>query len=66
MLGGIRYEKDTRRHYPNGALLTLVLDLTMIDGVGQSGLEQSLEKMLAGRNGRVVTEVDRKSRGDAV
>lgn len=51
---------DTKRYYPNGSLFSQVLGFTTIDNVGQEGLEQRYEKYLAGEDGRMITETDRK------
>lgn len=61
-LGGLYLEQDSRRYYPNGAFATQLLGLTTVDGVGQSGLESTLNNYLSGKAGRVVTEIDGKGR----
>ena len=61
-LDGLYLEQDSKRYYPYGAFLTQLLGLTTIDGVGQAGLEQSLNNYLSGRSGRVVKEIDGKGR----
>lgn len=61
-LSGVTFEQDSVRFYPGGASLSHVLGLTNIDGQGQSGLEQKYDAYLAGTPGRIVTEVDAKSR----
>ncbi|MDO4547294.1 MAG: penicillin-binding transpeptidase domain-containing protein [Clostridia bacterium] len=61
-LNGLYIEEDTRRYYPMGSFLCQLLGITTIDGVGQSGLEQSLNKYLTGKNGRVLSEIDGKGR----
>lgn len=69
-LSGVYLEEDSRRYYPMGAFAAQLLGLTTIDGVGQSGLEKSLDKYLSGRDGSVLTEVDGRGRslgaGDAL
>ena len=62
LLRGVSYAEDTRRVYLKGAFLSQVLGLTNVDSVGQSGLEQLYETVLAGEDGLLLTEVDRKSR----
>jgi len=62
LLRGVSYAEDTRRVYPRGAFLSQTLGLTNIDSVGQSGLEQLYESVLAGQEGLLLTEVDRLSR----
>ena len=61
-LSGVTFEQDSVRFYPGGDSLSHVLGLTNIDGQGQSGLEQQYDAYLAGTPGRIVTEVDAKSR----
>ena len=62
LLRGLSYSEDTRRVYVKGQFLSQVLGLTNVDSVGQSGLEQQYETVLAGESGLLLTEVDRKSR----
>ena len=61
-LKGLYLEEDSRRYYPMGAFATQLIGLTTIDGVGQSGLESSLNDYLSGKNGRVLEEIDGKGR----
>ena len=62
LLSGLYLEEDSSRYYPMGSFATQLLGLTTVDGVGQAGLEQSLEKYLAGRSGALLSEVDGKGR----
>ncbi|MBQ7455666.1 MAG: hypothetical protein IJS53_04420, partial [Clostridia bacterium] len=62
LLRGLSYSEDTRRVYVKGQFLSQVLGLTNVDSVGQSGLEQQYETVLAGESGLLLTEMDRKSR----
>ena len=62
LLSGLYLEEDSSRYYPMGSFATQLLGLTTIDGEGQAGLEQSLEKYLAGRSGALLSEVDGKGR----
>lgn len=57
---GVGTAIDTKRYYPSGSLFSQLLGFTTVDGVGQSGLEQKYDKYLAGENGRMITETDRK------
>ena len=62
LLDGLYLEEDASRYYPMGQFAAQLLGLTTIDGVGQSGLEKSLDKYLAGREGAVLSEIDGKGR----
>ena len=62
VLDGLYLEEDSRRYYPMGAFATQLLGLTTIDGVGQAGLEASLDKYLSGKSGVVLSEIDGKGR----
>ena len=57
---GVGTAIDVKRYYPSGDLFSQLLGFTTVDGVGQSGLEQKYDKYLAGENGRMITETDRK------
>lgn len=59
---GLYYPEDTKRYYPKGNLFAQMLGMTNIDGDGQLGLELSLDKYLAGEDGRILTERDRYGR----
>ena len=61
-LNGLYLEEESRRYYPMGQFAAQLLGLTTIDGVGQSGLEQALDKYLSGRAGRVLEAIDGKGR----
>ena len=61
-LCGLYLGEDRRRYYPMGAFATQLLGLTTVDGVGQSGLEASLNKYLSGKAGLVLDEVDGRGR----
>ena len=62
LLRGLQYSEDTRRVYIKGPFLSQVLGLTNVDSIGQSGLEQQYETVLAGEDGELKTEVDRNAR----
>lgn len=62
LLRGLYLEEESKRYYPMGELACQVLGLTTIDGVGQAGLEQSLDSYLSGKAGRVLEEIDGKGR----
>ena len=57
---GVGTAVDTKRYYPNGSLFSQLLGFTTIDGVGQAGLEKKYDEYLAGKDGRTITETDRK------
>ncbi len=57
---GVGTAIDTKRYYTAGRLFSQLLGFTTVDGEGQAGLEQKYEKYLAGEDGRMITETDRK------
>ncbi len=58
---GVHIDEDVKRYYPNGSLASHILGFTGRDDQGLvCGVEVSLEKLLAGKAGRIVTEVDAK------
>ena len=61
-LNAVTFDEDSRRWYPYGALLSQVLGLTNVDSLGQSGLEQQYEDVLAGTEGRYLRQVDARNR----
>lgn len=61
-LNGLYLEEESKRYYPMGRFAAQLIGLTTIDGVGQSGLEQALDKYLSGRAGRILETVDGKGR----
>ncbi|MBR7188559.1 MAG: PASTA domain-containing protein [Clostridia bacterium] len=61
-LNGLYLEEESKRYYPMGQFAAQLIGLTTIDGVGQSGLEQSLDRFLSGREGRILEEIDGKGR----
>ena len=62
ILSGLYLEEESRRYYPMGAFATQLLGLTTIDGVGQAGLESSLNDYLSGKEGSILEEIDGKGR----
>lgn len=56
--GIISFSTDMTRKYSNGNLFAQLIGFTGIDGEGQTGIEASLDKYLAGVNGRIVTPRD--------
>ena len=61
-LDGLYLEEESKRYYPMGAFATQLIGLTTIDGAGQAGLEQSLDRYLSGKAGRVLSQIDGKGR----
>ena len=61
-LNGLYLDEESRRYYPMGEFAAQLIGLTTVDGVGQAGLEQSLDRYLSGRAGRVLSEIDGKGR----
>lgn len=61
-MNGLSLDEDSQRFYPYGAFAAQLLGITTIDGVGQSGLEQSLNDYLSGKSGLVLGEIDGKGR----
>lgn len=61
-LKAISFDEDARRWYPYGTLLSQVLGLTNVDSLGQSGIEQQYEAVLAGREGSYLRQVDARNR----
>jgi stage V sporulation protein D (sporulation-specific penicillin-binding protein) len=58
---GISFTTDMKRYYPFGQLFTQLLGFTGVDSEGQTGLEAEYDSYLAGEDGLLVTEVDRKN-----
>lgn len=57
---GISFTTDKKRYYPFGQLFSQIVGFTGIDGEGQTGLESEFDTYLAGENGKLISEVDRK------
>ena len=57
---GIGIADDIKRYYPYGSMLSQVLGFTNIDNDGQSGLELSMDKFLAGSDGSLIAETDNR------
>lgn len=53
ILGGVFQEPTSKRVYPNGDLAAGLLGWVNADGKGGGGVEQQLDKRLAGRDGEV-------------
>lgn len=61
-LTGLVLDEDSQRFYPYGAFASQLLGITTIDGIGQSGVEASLNDYLSGKSGLVLDEIDGKGR----
>lgn len=60
---GINIDEDAKRYYPNGNLASHVLGFTGNDNQGlQGGIEDVMEKYLKGVPGKILSEVDSRSR----
>ncbi|HRX58637.1 MAG TPA: penicillin-binding transpeptidase domain-containing protein [Eubacteriales bacterium] len=58
---GISFTIDTKRYYPFGQLFTQLIGFTGIDSEGQTGIEAEYDTYLAGEDGLLINEVDRKN-----
>ncbi len=56
-LPGIEVVPESRRVYPGGNLAASVVGFTDREGNGAGGLERSLDRLLAGRDGRLTAEI---------
>ena len=61
-LAGLYLEEDSKRYYPMGAMACQLIGITTVDGVGQAGLEQALDKYLSGKVGVSLAEIDGRGR----
>ncbi len=61
-LNGLVLDEDSQRFYPYGAFASQLIGITTIDGIGQSGVELSLNDYLSGKSGKVLGEIDGKGR----
>ncbi|MGI6238793.1 MAG: stage V sporulation protein D, partial [Christensenellales bacterium] len=61
-LNGLVLDEDSQRFYPYGAFAAQLIGITTIDGIGQSGIEASLNDYLSGKSGKVLGEIDGKGR----
>lgn len=61
-LNGLVLDEDSQRFYPYGAFASQLIGITTIDGIGQSGIEASLNDYLSGKSGKVLGEIDGKGR----
>jgi len=57
-LAGIHFEEDSKRYYPYGSLAAQVIGFTGSDNQGLEGLENVLDEVLRGVDGRIVAAKD--------
>jgi cell division protein FtsI (penicillin-binding protein 3) len=55
---GLYFQKSERRVYPHGNLVSHVMGLTDVDGIGLSGLEKSFNDDLQVRSGVLTSSID--------
>ena len=55
---GIQIRQDTKRIYPEGDFMGVLLGFTDVDNAGLWGLELEYNELLTGQNGRVLTAKD--------
>lgn len=54
LIQGFRFERRQRRHYPMPNLAPHLIGIRDHQGVGKSGLEKSMDEVLAGRDGKKI------------
>jgi cell division protein FtsI (penicillin-binding protein 3) len=57
-LAGIGFMKESRRFYPNKELGAHLLGYVGLDNVGLSGLEATYDKVIRGKEGRLIAQMD--------
>lgn len=57
-IGAVWFQKINQRVYPEGEMASGVLGFVNADGLGQYGIEGSLNKVLSGKNGLLKTTAD--------
>ena len=57
-LSGIGFMKESRRFYPNKELAAHLLGYVGIDNVGLSGIEAAYDKLIRGKEGRLIVHTD--------
>ena len=55
---GLDYNRDERRTYPHGTLMSHILGYTDVDGRGISGIEKSFDHQLMGQDGTLQLSID--------
>jgi len=61
-VAGIRFDRESRRIYPNNSMLCHVIGFTDFENHGIQGVEASMEEYLHGQDGYRYIEHDRKDR----
>jgi cell division protein FtsI (penicillin-binding protein 3) len=61
-LSGVVVQREVRRDHPGGALAAQVVGVTGTDDQGLSGIELTMDKVLAGTPGKVEEQVDPQGR----
>jgi cell division protein FtsI/penicillin-binding protein 2 len=61
-LRGVYFENESQRFYPKGRLAAQVLGYVDIDEHGLGGIEQSFDREIRGRPGRMLVETDARHR----
>jgi cell division protein FtsI/penicillin-binding protein 2 len=57
-LNGIGFMKESRRFYPNKELAAHLLGYVGLDNVGLSGLEAAYDKVIRGKEGKLIAQTD--------
>lgn len=58
----VSFYSDVKRSYREGQLFSQLLGFTNVDGIGQTGVELTYNSILAGVDGRQITETDRDNK----
>jgi cell division protein FtsI (penicillin-binding protein 3) len=61
-LSGVHFGRAMKRFYPHGAMASELLGRVNVSGEVAGGVEQELDSVLAGRDGRAVVRVDSRGR----
>ena len=57
-MSGIGFMKESRRFYPNKELAAHLLGYVGLDNVGLAGLEAAYDKLIRGKEGRLIAQTD--------
>jgi cell division protein FtsI/penicillin-binding protein 2 len=61
-LSGIGFMKESRRFYPNRELAAHLLGYVGLDNVGLSGIEAAYDKVIRGKEGKLIAHTDARRR----